>query len=153
MFMTVFAEKSLLSFPVASSPRWPAMTPDAAIATLLCEPNSRLGKRHDCGKTLSMQGSLAEFRPPQAWCLQQGGRRTAGCACCPPARRVCRAPACAYRPPGRAPPQHGTLLAVAKPVFPKFLAEVMLRHKKWNTSWLWTFDNKSLLSLAVLTLK
>lgn len=152
MFTTIFVEKSLLSFPAASSPRWPAMTPEAAIATLLCEPNSRFGKRHDGGKTLSMQGLLAEFRPPQAWRLQQVGAQPA-------------VPA-AHRHAERAehPPAHpdlwdvlchntATLLAVAKPVFPKFLAEVMLRHKKWNTSWLWTFDNKSLLSLAVLMLK
>lgn len=44
-------------------------------------------------------------------------------------------------------------LAVTKSIFPRFLAEVMLHHKKCSTSWLWTFDSKRCLFLVILTLK
>ena len=128
------------------------MAPDAALATSSCELNSMFEKRHDYGKALSMQGSLAEFRPLQAWCLPQVGAQWALLAvhrhaeCLQSTRLYVQTSGTRS-----ATTQH--LLAVAKPLCPKFLAEVILHHKKCNTSWLWTFDSKNLLFLAILTLK
>lgn len=134
------------------SPRWPTVAPDAAIATSSCEPNSVFEERRDCGKALSMQGALAEFRPLQAWGLQQGGAPGALLA----ARRhaECLQSTCLYiQTSGTCSATTRHLFAVARPVFPKFFAELMLHHKRCNTSWLWTFDSESLLFLAILTLK